>query len=448
MAGTRMFYSGVEGNDHYNIAKKYAKRVLTSYFYVRKNPNIVRQRYEADGLCWMIDSGAFTLQIEKGSAMTTEEWEAYVEEYAEWLWNNRKYIYAGVEVDVGNQVGIPIVNTWKRQYFEPLERAGMQIIYVWHEEQNTASDWVELCRNHRYMGVGGDTLQLHNTQQRLLTAKKFRTRIHGFALTSGKALRDFNMATADSTSWKAGERYGVWGAFDGDHIRTIEKKNRPKWEAHIRKAGFDYNLMCREDRNEVTSFCISEYVKMEETFASRKTGLSYWEMRSPYPEVVLSLPKEHVDEWVNFLNIAVEDLDNRQVLYAVSLLQNSCLDIYLRKKDVYDATLAAVMDIVVRITDMPSMEGVLSAFNARYKAKEEAMKRKEGDYASSVPITERPENWEAELAESQDSDNETEIKTEGGRDEKENESKSEQGGQESDQRDREDAVDLDAEHNR
>ena len=401
MAGTKVFYSGVESEAHYSIAKKYAHRTLTSFFYVRKNKAVVKRRFEEDGLQWMIDSGAHTLQKETGQEYTSQQWDDYIKEYAEWLNDNKMFLYSAVELDVGSQIGLPVIYAWREKHCRPLEEAGMQIIYVWHDEQ-TPIEWVEMCRKYRYVGLTHQSLVSNTTQQRMLNARRYRTKVHGFALTSGRALRDFALATADSTSWKSGERFGSWMAFDDDHLRTIEKKDRGKWEEHIDKAGFNFSLMCKEDRNEVTSFCIHEFRKMEEALCARKKGIDYWTIRAPYPKVVLGLRKEIVDDWMKFLNLESGSFSNRDGLYAVSLLQNSKASEYLASADKYNSVLSELMDILVQITDQTSFNYVLDDFNNRFKLREEIRKRTKDDYGNKDIIQERGENWEEELAEAKE----------------------------------------------
>lgn len=400
MAGTVVFYSGVENKAHYDIAKTYAKRVLTSYFYARKNSDIVRRRFEQDGLAWMIDSGAHTLQKDKGNVLTAVQWEDYVKGYAEWLHDNRQYIFAGVELDVGTQTGLPIIYSWREKYLHPLEEEGMQIIYVWHAEQ-TPEEWASMCRKYRYVGLTHSSLESGILHQKMLTARKYRTKVHGFALTGGETLRDCGLYTADSTSWKSGERYGVWMVFDGDHMRSIEKEDREKWRSHITQAGFNFQKMLNEDRDEVSSFCIQEFRKMEETFNARKTDAGYWAIRTPYPEIVRRLHPKEVTGWLTYLK-ATSSAGTLDTLLIISQVQNSRLSEYMEQAERNDAVLSEILDIVVKIDDPLSLERIRDMFNSRFQLCKTAQKRKEEDYADNIVVQAREENFEEELLEATD----------------------------------------------
>jgi len=405
MAGTVIFYSGAESKEYYGLIKKYSQNALVSFYYIKKNKDIIRQRFEADGTHWFIDSGAYTLRNETGVDFSVTQWEAYLEEYAEWLSQNKKYIYAAVELDVGNQVGFPVIDVWRRKYFEPLELQGVQVLYVWHTEQSMQA-LVDACKKYRYVGLTHATMEQKTTQKCMRIAKKYRAKVHGFAITSGHALRSFGMATADSTTWVMGVKFASWRIFTGDHMTSVDRPRWAEWKNHIIQAGFDYNAMINMDRREVSAFCLSEFVKMEETFRAVKKGIDYWRVRAPYPDVVANMLATDVSAWVASLDVGGTEHSDRDVLMAVSLLQNSRLGTYMTHSQKYDQVLTDALGIIVNITDDISLDGVRDDFNNRFNVREPVKKReREDDEVVADRIArERPEDWAGEIAEADESE--------------------------------------------
>ena len=261
MSKTTVFYSGCEGKMHYRIASENADNVLLSYYYIQKQEEVIKLRKKATPrISFMIDSGAHTLQ--KGEEQSRSYWEKFLERYVAWLHANRDYVYCAVELDVGNIVGEPIIQTWRERYFQPLEAEGMQIIYVWHDYMGEA-EWVNMCQKYRYVGVGQSTYQSGRFMAMLQVARRYRTKVHGFAITAQKALKSGVLATADSTSWKSGERYGVWLVFTGKSLRVVAKESRPNWEHFLRNKGYDYELLMEEDAYATSTLNIREFRQME-----------------------------------------------------------------------------------------------------------------------------------------------------------------------------------------
>lgn len=330
MAGTLIFYSGAEPKDYWELVRRGAPRSLASYWYIRQNdPDFLRRRHaEAPDMHFMVDSGAHTLQKEEGSNWTEVQWEGYLEEYAAWIRKNSHLIFAVVELDVSEQVGYTAIFRWRRKYFEPLEADGIPVIYVWHTD-STPEEFAADCRRYRYVGLTAAVYKDRSLVRKLSIARKYRTRVHGFAITSYRAMRDLSLFTADSTTWLArGTQYGDWCIWDGRRMFSIPTKaDRPKYRAHIESLGFDFASMCKEDWRENCRFCLNEFRRMEDHYIRVKSYPGYWEPRLPYPEVLAKMPRESLDAWAKYLGIA-ETGNPLPSLRAVSCVQNSRLAEY------------------------------------------------------------------------------------------------------------------------
>lgn len=410
MSKTTIFYSGVENEFHFGIASKYADNLLMSYYYLqKKDEGFLAAKRQGTPRQFFIDSGAHTLQEEKGVEWGKAEWTAYLDRYTAWLRKNRDHIYAAVELDVANQVGTPIVEEWRRKYFLPLEMEGMQIIYVWHINQ--AQDWEKMCQQHRYLGLSHETFREEITERMMLTARRYRTKVHGFAITSHKAIRDYTLATADSTSWKAGERYGAINFWTGRKLQFVERKDRFKWKEHIVRLGYDFEKLMRDEPVEVSSLCIAEFRKMEEYYGAIKASRQdYWRIRTPYPEIVDNLPLASVQSWLDYLNADPELYmaeGRRAVLRAISLVQNGRLDEYLADAEKYNIWMSTLSGILVDIHDDVAFSRFRDHFNGTFTIAEGVRPRKMSDLR---PLADKqPVERETDLLEESEGDAEIEA---------------------------------------
>lgn len=370
---TRIFYSGVENAEHWDVARQQTSATLVSYWYIRdrKLLTFLEQRHQqCPDMHFMVDSGAHTIMANPVE-MRSIDWEKYLADYCAWIRAHRGLVYAAVELDIGETVGMPVVYTWRKKYFEPLEKEGVQIIYVWHAQLGLP-EWESMCRRYRYVGLTSNTFRDKTAQRRMMLARKYRTRVHGFAITSYKAIRDYAFCTADSTSWKAGEIYGVWVAWTGNRLATVVKESRRKWKDHIEAQGYDFELMCSENgsqanRNAVTSYCLHEYRRMEDAMNLRQAGRgNYWDTRLPYPEVLTRLTDEQIQAWAAYFGLEGGVRDLRAILASVSMLHNSMQEEYLADRETNDENISTLLkgDLVHTLPD--TFDRLRDIVNSRY----------------------------------------------------------------------------------
>jgi len=305
MGFVRSFFSGVESGQHYQAAVDAgAEHLLMSYLYIKKQQgNILATRKQATPrLKFLIDSGAHTLQISMGKApyntWTQKDLETYVQEYAEFLEKNKQYIFAAVELDIAYSINVVagkppldtygdhIVDGWRKKYFLPLQQRGMSIIYVWHDSQGYAG-WEDLCANYPYVGLPGEMSSNQDFNTYLSVAKRYTTKVHGFAATKQADFRDWPWYSIDSTTWKAGEIYGtlpVWNEHN-QRLRFVAKGEREPYRQIFERQGLDANKIIQDtDYQEVTRSSLKSMTGMELFYKDRyKDRTFYYELRLPPP---------------------------------------------------------------------------------------------------------------------------------------------------------------------
>ena len=274
-----LFFSASSMGDTKQLIDFGIREILVSYFYLRKSLPYYEEALKViykDGGIFMTDSGAFSFMGDDVTDEMKEEkyWIPYLNEYTAWIRAHKQYIYVAANLDIETIVGRKLVEKWNREYFEPLEKEGINIVYVAHADgnENTALEGFKIyCRKYKYVGVNQS--QKKDASKFYQLAKQHNVRVHGFAWTELGLVTKYPFASLDSTTWLGGVRYGTTYNYDGKNFKTIDykhkfrrKANRIKYEA----AGIDYSgVTAREDRLEINKMNLlgwmgfrKEYLKM------------------------------------------------------------------------------------------------------------------------------------------------------------------------------------------
>lgn len=317
---TTAYFSGVESNQHFDhCVRAGVGHVLMSFWQFHdKNLGIVAQRKKAHPhIKFMVDSGAHTF-LTDADGFASRGWkerdfENYVRSYVDWLRRNRKYVDVGVELDIDftlNRVlagddnaalGGNIVANWQQKYFKPLQAIGIPIIYVWHENRKMEG-WKEMCSQFDYVGLPGEMSKNPDFNKFISVARRYCTRIHGFAATKLIDFRDIPWYSVDSITWKTGEMYGlmiVWDARTQTLTLEDDKTKRHTYRGHIEAAGFDADkIIADSDYKEVTRFSLWSMRQMELFYQDKYSKRRfYYDVRLPHPEVVSQWDAKTSAEW-------------------------------------------------------------------------------------------------------------------------------------------------------
>jgi hypothetical protein len=310
MASVRAYFSGVESRQHWQACvDAEVKHVLLSYWQFQKSdPNIIRDRKRANpNVRFMIDSGAHTFiaDLQKGSAKfggwKRADYDAYVKRYVEWLKRNAQYLECAVEFDIDaalnwnltkswtSTLGPSIVESWQQEHFAPFKALGLDIIYVWHHERKMEG-WEQMCQRFDYVGLPGELSRNEDFNKFIAVARRYTTRIHGFAATKQSDFRDFPWYSIDSITWKTGEMYGTlidWNP-NSQRLSFKEKEDRPTLRVKFERNGFDAEGIINDTAyKEVTRYSLWSMRQMEKYYADKyKDRTFYYELRLPLPVVI------------------------------------------------------------------------------------------------------------------------------------------------------------------
>jgi len=287
----KIFFAGLEG--HYKVLYDCkVKNVLGSYF-IYKNKNITEvksqfKKLKDSGATILIDSGAHTFFSEEGighgvavmkQSKSNLNYDGYVKEYINWIIEVKDYVDYFVELDIGELVDYKKVVEWRKQLIE----TGATIIPVWHNKgiPNKEKEWEKMCKEFDYVGIEG-SLPDGTYISKLNVAKKYGTKVHGFAMTKEKQMLKIPFYSVDSTSWLSGGRFGITYIFTGNkmlHFGKDEKKQRLRYKSKIEEYGLNYKKISNDDYNEVDKLNIYSWKAFEKYIDMHSK--KYWKEESP-----------------------------------------------------------------------------------------------------------------------------------------------------------------------
>lgn len=174
---------------------------------------------------FLLDSGAFTFVYGTKKEI---DWNDYIKRYTDFI--NKNQIKKYFELDIDNIVGYDTVIEIRKK----LEKlTGIKPIPVWHPSRGL-KDFEETTKEYPYVALGGIAGAKKGSKQVKIYEKNFNqfiniahsngAKIHGLGYTSLTGLKKYHFDSVDSTSWLAGNKYGMVYWFDGKTLQKIDKK--------------------------------------------------------------------------------------------------------------------------------------------------------------------------------------------------------------------------------
>lgn len=302
-----IFFSGVESKAYFDGCYNMNVRdFLMSYQYLQGSN--LKSRLNGLDVKLFIDSGAFTYQMDASFRDKTPEfWESQIKRYLSWAEKNRDYIFAIANLDIENIVGGELVKKWNEQYFEPfMLRTGIPICFIWHPE-NTILSWEQYCQRYPYVGLTTvlGSSGFNEMSDMLKTAEKYRTLVHGMGMTQTSILPKLPFYTVDSTSWKAGFRYGQIAIWNGTKVQLKGKEDFQTKVFPIIDSyrdihpPLDKDKIANYDEPEVLRCNVYAYLKAEEYIRERLKPLTYWKKQEAKVRKSVDDISFPVVEWFN-----------------------------------------------------------------------------------------------------------------------------------------------------
>jgi len=110
-------------------------------------------------------------------------------------------------------------------------------------------------------------------------ATKYRSKVHGFAMTKPEPLLKAPFYTVDSTRWLTGEQYGCLFIWDRTHLielRKDDKAYRKRYKRYFENLGLSWELIEQENVVEIGKANVMAWLKCEEFINKRTAGRQWW----------------------------------------------------------------------------------------------------------------------------------------------------------------------------
>lgn len=281
----KILFAGSENSESAKMMEEMgAKNLLLSYYYLRKkkDPSKLLDPLRKSAQFLFLDSGAHTFFHEAGISVvhgkketaTQESPDQYLREYIDWLKQWEHYFDGYAELDIDQIVGHDKILEWHALW---KESKLPNVVYVYHPSQ-PISYWEKICAENKYVGIQGN-LPLARYIHYFKTAKQYKTKVHGFAMTKTEAMLKMPFFSVDSTSWQSGERFGITYEFNGRnllmHLKDDKVKARRKLKPKVAKAGLDPEALIRDERGTVGRWNLLQWIEFEKYIDSHSK--TYWD---------------------------------------------------------------------------------------------------------------------------------------------------------------------------
>lgn len=284
----KLFLAGAENGYAQKVFKAIGiPHILMSYYYVRgkKKENIIRmiEEYRASGVkIIMLDSGAHSFFAEEGigagtvdkKIKTKESTDEYYEKYREWLKTFSQYFDIIVELDIGALVGLEKVERWRKELIDIIGKEKLMVGF--HSLYMDRDYFRLLCKEFNYVGIGmGRKEKLGEWNSLLNIAQKYKTKVHGFAMTKLEFMTKLPLFSVDSTSWNTGSKYGIMYAFQNNKLKSLGKEEKRRYRSYFESNNLDWEKIKNEDIIEIGKASVLAWLKYEQFV--EKHSKKYWE---------------------------------------------------------------------------------------------------------------------------------------------------------------------------
>lgn len=348
-----ILFSGVETKQYYDILVKHGvKNFLMSYHYVIEK-SVDMNKYRYANVKFFIDSGVFTYLTNenfKGKEIPIEFWEEKIQDYLNWAEENKDMIFAIANFDLDDIVGYEKVWEWNKKYFEPfMLRTNIPVCFIWHRSTGL-QNWEKMCKRYPYVGFswvseGNKGNDLKKAKRLFAIAERYNAVVHGMGMTRTSLLPKLPFYTVDSTSWKAGLRYGLLSFWNGKKVRQVKKDEWDKIKPFVIKSGIDWNKLLEEDVENVVWANAYAYLMAEQFVREKCKNRMYWLKNSspiktfdttnninldniefPSADWIGGDEQDDWKEWAEKLNIPIKDKNE-----TIGFIE--CVTVFLKRDD-------------------------------------------------------------------------------------------------------------------
>jgi len=236
------------------------RNILEAYPRVEKTISKPAVRAYYSQCTTFIDSGGFSVQ--QGTSNIS------IDKYLEFLVKNKHLFTHYANLD-------PISSEETLKNYRKLQRAGLKPMPVYRQWDYKSATHRELlkeyCETTDYIAVGGIAKVAgrliegcdHYLDYVFQSTTKYKTKVHGFGVSTMSLLEKYPYYSIDQTGWYKGKRWGQTLVFDGIRIKTHRGlKGKDTTTIPMIKANNEL-VKCPVSDDQKVRYGIEAYLKME-----------------------------------------------------------------------------------------------------------------------------------------------------------------------------------------
>lgn len=202
----------------------------------------------------LLESGASSAP----ETCSEQHWREHEENYLDWAQrvSHRAALVTEFDPPMWNRAHL------ERRRAEVWDQLDPEVFLpVWHGE-----NLADLAGRYPNIAVVSPALKgLRDDIERCVTIHG--TRFHGLAFSSMRGIEDLRLSSCSSTSWTAPMRFGETCIWDGRQLHRYngsrKEEARRRHREDILRAGFNYDAVLADDRDEVTRMAIWSWLQWE-----------------------------------------------------------------------------------------------------------------------------------------------------------------------------------------
>lgn len=370
----KIFFSGGESKDALEcFTRCEPPHILLSYFYLRKKEHLLSQIKSKI----FLDSGVYSLRSHP-EKLNKNYIDHYVKKYRDFCLKHLDKIEICAEMDLDGDFPIEQIEKWR----EVLLKAKLPVCVVWHPERGKPY-WKKQCKEYEYNGLAADILgEVTDIELKKFfkSAKAYKTKVHGFAMTKAKYMAKFPFYSCDSTSWLHGRQFGKTYIFKNGKwtiLGTDDKYRRKKYVRIALKMGFNRKKFLSDDENTIKDFNLMNWLKFESYLDKKQEGRKYWEGKKQ-AVIKKEKPIENKDTFQNLQKEIKEVAENKAVIPIEKPIEN--LPAVPEKNDDIERVEASNIMAQAKKRSVADIEKIRQGMKGNLNA------LKHGMYSNAIPL--------------------------------------------------------------
>jgi len=215
----------------------------------------------------------------------------YCKEYIVWLKKHGGCFEFYTELDVGEILSYDKVKQYRKLFSKAGLKRDEKLLPIFYDSiPNSTREFEKLCsgeRKYKYVAIDG-RIPEQRINYLLEIAKKYKTKVHGFAMANIKYLTKIPFYSVDTSTWRVGSKYGKTLRLVGNSVDTIDNKRIRRSmmnDGYFRKYRINWESVFKDSTfmvDKMNAATVIEYGKNIDK-AHKERKWTYWDKKTNKP---------------------------------------------------------------------------------------------------------------------------------------------------------------------